>query len=121
MAKKRSVVSHGVAALYREVRAVLEQARAFAYLAVNFAIVHALMFPIQDALCLESGTTKESAAHLVSGAGEIRHAARDESSRSHERVLMQMEKLPTADEFMLEIERERRPIKARRAAGEEGV
>ncbi len=60
MAKKRSVVSHGVAALYREVRAVLEQARASAYLAVNFAIVHALTFPIQDALCLESGTTRKA-------------------------------------------------------------
>ena len=39
MAKQRDVVSSGVAALYRAIRAVLEQARASAYRAVNFAMV----------------------------------------------------------------------------------
>ena len=38
---KRDVVSTGVAALYGEIRAVLEQARASAYRAVNFAMVQA--------------------------------------------------------------------------------
>ena len=41
MAKQRDVVSTGVAALYREIRSVLEQARASAYRAANFAMVQA--------------------------------------------------------------------------------
>jgi len=41
MAKQRDAVSTGVAALYREIRAVLEQARASAYRAVNFGMVQA--------------------------------------------------------------------------------
>ena len=41
MAKQRDAVSTGVAALYREIRSVLEQARASAYRAVNFAMVQA--------------------------------------------------------------------------------
>lgn len=41
MAKQRDAVSASVAALYREIRAVLEQARASAYRAVNFAMVQA--------------------------------------------------------------------------------
>ena len=41
MAKQRDAVSTGVATLYREIRAVLEQARASAYRAVNFAMVRA--------------------------------------------------------------------------------
>jgi len=41
MAKKRSAVSHGVAALHREVRSLLEAARSTAYRAVNVAMVHA--------------------------------------------------------------------------------
>ena len=41
MAKRRGAVSPGVATLYREVRAVLEQARASAYRTVNVAMVRA--------------------------------------------------------------------------------
>ena len=41
MAMQRDAVSTGVAALYREIRSVLEQARASAYRAVNFAMVQA--------------------------------------------------------------------------------
>ena len=41
MAKQRDAVSTGVAALYREIRSVLEQARASAYRAVNFGMVQA--------------------------------------------------------------------------------
>lgn len=41
MAKQRDAVSTGGAALYREIRSVLEHARASAYRAVNFAMVRA--------------------------------------------------------------------------------
>ncbi len=41
MAKQRDAVATGVAALYREIRSVLEQARASAFRAVNVAMVQA--------------------------------------------------------------------------------
>lgn len=139
--------------LYREIRAVLESARAGAYRAVNAAMVQAYwhvgrlimeheqggakratygeavlddlsrrltaefgrgfdvtnlrkmrqfyrMFEIRDAVRLESDTTKQDAARLVSLVVTNRHRAADELSWSHFRLLMQVED-PAAREWYM--------------------
>jgi predicted nuclease of restriction endonuclease-like (RecB) superfamily len=139
--------------LYREIRAVLESARAGAYRAVNAAMVQAYwhvgrlimeheqggtkraaygeavldelsrrlttefgrgfdvtnlrkmrqfyrMFEIRDAVRLESDTTKQDAARLVSLVETNRHRAADELSWSHFRLLMQVED-PAAREWYM--------------------